>query len=185
MPNLCGEPNPDEPSLRCVMPQGNHSHHTAVRPGIPPRGVDWVNEDFVEAARTRSASQRQVLKRDLTARVKEAQGGPPAGAVEAWEAQRPEWIERAKTQLRHLCQHRVELTTMDLWPLLDSPGDGRVMSIVVQYATRRRWMVETGRTIRMAQGAVTRDGIPVPENKHVPVYRSLLHFEEDEGPANS
>jgi len=50
------------------------------------------------------------------------------------------------------------------------------MSVVVRYAVKRRWMTESGRTLRMGQGAVTKDGVPVPENKHVPVYRSLLHL---------
>lgn len=176
---ICGEPHPDDQTLRCSMPPGNHQYHTAVRPGVPPLGVDWKNADYVEAVRHRTSSQRQVLKRDLADRVRRAAGGVPDEAAEHWRATKGQWIEQAKHALHDYARHHPGpfTTAEDIWPLVDCPGEMRAFSLVVQYALRHRWIVEDGFK-RLRGTYATRDGVLFSENKAVPIYRSRLYVAE-------
>ena len=179
--STCGEPHPDRPGFLCEMPAGMHEWHTSVdRSTMPPSAVDWPNPDYVPAQKTRTKAQRMEQAKYLRERVRQHAGGPPPDAMEAWAEKKADWIEAAKRTLRVYCQqHSMPFTTPeDIWPLLESPGEMRAFTVVVQHAIRRRWIREVD-SRRLRGVYTTRDGKQFEMNKIVPVYQSRIAIPVD------
>lgn len=168
-----------ESGVRCDLPTGQHPVHTGLVPGsIPPRGVDWPNEEYIAPLKHRSKGQREQHKAMLRAAVAQ---DPLDAMVAHWEATKTQWLADAKRTLHEFCRGRVEpfTTPQDVWPLLDAPGEMRAFTVVVQHALRRRWITEVG-SRRLRGGFTTRDGRAFEMNKLVPVYSSRIAMLPDD-----
>lgn len=172
--SACGETH--ESGATCDMPDGQaHAWHTGIVPGsLPPQAVDWPNaEDRSAALAPRSKAAREQHKASLRAAI--TTGDALADARARWEADKAEWIAEARRVLHRYCtEHAEPFTTPEhIWPLLDSPGEMRAFTVVVQHALRRRWIAEEG-FVRLRGVYTTRDGQTFEMNKAVPVYRSRI-----------
>ena len=175
----CGVPHPETGAL-CDMPEGQHAVHNAVIPGVPPRGVDWPNEEFSAPVKNRSKAQREQHKAMLRLAVVGAGEDRMAEATAHWLATKADWIAEAKRVLHTYCvEHDEPFTTPeDIWPLLDAPGEMRAFTVVVQHALKRRWIKEV--SARRLRGAfTTRDGKIFEMNKISPIYQSRIVVAED------
>lgn len=179
MSDLCAEPCPDRPQVRCskaAHPYGAHYDRAS--------GVIWQGHPVPDLRpRRRSAAASESRLVEVALAVRDAGGatrtgpphvgGPPPAALADWSARSPVWIAEAKRALHHLCETQEWFTNGALWPLLDAPQEKRTMVVVTRHGLACGWMVEDG-AVRERGEWTTRDGVAFPLNKLVPRYHSLI-----------
>jgi hypothetical protein len=174
------------------MPEGIHAMHTGTVPdSIPPVGVDWPNDDYVPpkhfATRGQRAKHMEYLREAVTSHLRSAESVPSDPLVEpvsqesvgraraATAAQeeylREKWCREALEAIGQVCALGKDFTTAeDVWPLLDWPGDGRIMDRPVREALKAGMMTRIG--TRYLGGVYhSRDGHAFKQNKHASLYR--------------